>query len=211
MKLTSLMETHSVFARMSASTKEGALSEMLRRMADGDIEVTVLDTGGEVSPLGKLGVDSITMKTDIVPPERLTRIIMESAKARIYNETRVLACLGKRDWLDERQAKDYPEKITCPVCGSTEVGVFDRGMEEVAELQSTTRRSKKEPPRWWRKGVDASKLVSMYGRRAAIVASAKYVDLTEAWDILAETQGEGDEFFERVVEAEREALRRRFM
>jgi len=43
------------------------------------------------------------------------------------------------------------------------------------------------------------------------VASAKYVDLTEAWDILAETQGEGDEFFERVVEAEREALRRRFM
>ena len=188
-----------------------ATMELLRRMADGDIEVTVLDTGGEVSPLGKLGVDSITMKTDIVPPERLTRIIMESAKARIYNETRVLACLGKRDWLDERQAKDYPEKITCPVCGSTEVGVFDRGMEEVAEFQSTTRRSKKEPPRWWRKGVDASKLVSMYGRRAAIVASAKYVDLTEAWDILAETQGEGDEFFERVVEAEREALRRRFM
>jgi len=184
---------------------------LLRRMADGDIEVTVLDTGGEVSPLGRIGVDSITMKTDIVPPERLTRIIMESAKARIYNETRVLACLGKRDWLEERQAKDYPEEIECPLCGSTEVGVFDRGMEEVAELQSTTRRSKKEPPRWWSRGVDASKLVSMYGRRAAIVASAKYVDLTEAWDILAETQGEGDEFFERVVEAEREALRRRFM
>ena len=97
------------------------------------------------------------------------------------------------------------------MCGSTEVGVFDRGMEEVSELQSTTKRSRKEPPRWWRRGVDASKLVSMYGRRAAIVASAKYLDLTEAWDILAETQGEGDEFFERIVEAEREALRRRFM
>jgi ATP-dependent Lhr-like helicase len=188
-----------------------ATMELLRRMAKEDIEVTVLDTGGEVSPLGKLGVESITMKTDIVPPERLTRIIMESAKARIYNETRVLACLGKRDWLEERQTKDYPEKITCPLCGSTEIGVFDRGMEEVAELQSTTRRSKKEPPRWWQRGVDASKLVSMYGRRAAIVASAKYVDLTEAWDILAETVGEGDEFFERIVEAEREALRRRFM
>ena len=184
---------------------------LLRRMADGDIEVTVLDTGGEVSPLGKLGVDSITMKTDIVPPEKLTRIIMESAKARIYNETRVLACLGKRDWLEERQAKDYPEKIECPICGSTEIGVFDRTMEEVAELQATTKRSKKEPPRWWRRGVDASKLVSMYGRRAAIVVSAKYVDPTEAWDILAETGDEGDAFFERIVESEREALRRRFM
>jgi len=188
-----------------------ATMELLRRMADGDIEVTVLDTGGEVSPLGKLGVDSITMKTDIVPPEKLTRIIMESAKARIYNETRVLACLGKRDWLDERQAKDYPERLECPICGSTEIGVFDRTMEEVSELQATTKRSKKEPPRWWQRGADSAKLVSMYGRRAAIVASAKYVDPTEAWDILAETGDEGDAFFERIVEAEREALRRRFM
>jgi hypothetical protein len=32
-----------------------------------------------------------------------------------------------------------------------------------------------------------------------------------AWDILAETEGEGDEFFERVIEAEREALKKRFM
>ena len=188
-----------------------ATMELLRRMADGDIEVTVLDTDGDVSPLGKLGIDSITMKTDIVPPEKLTKIIMESAKARIYNETRVLACLGRRDWLDERRVKDYPEKIECPICGSTEIGVFDRTMEEVAELQATTKRSKKEPPRWWRRGVDAAKLVSMYGRRAAIVASAKYVDITEAWDILAETGDEGDAFFERIVEAEREALRRRFM
>ncbi|MBN2335697.1 hypothetical protein JXL21_09065, partial [Candidatus Bathyarchaeota archaeon] len=188
-----------------------ATMDLLRRMADGDIEVTVLDTGGEVSPLGQLGVDSITMKTDIVPPEKMTKIILESAKARIYNETRVLACLGKRDWLEERQVKDYPEKLVCPICGSTEVGVFDRSMEEVAEHQSTTKRSKKEPPRWWQAGADASKLVSMYGRRAAIVASAKRVDHTEAWDILAETGGEGDDFFERIVEAEREALRRRFM
>ncbi|MCK4400388.1 hypothetical protein KAV46_05335, partial [Candidatus Bathyarchaeota archaeon] len=65
--------------------------------------------------------------------------------------------------------------------------------------------------RWWQRGVDAAKLVSMYGRRAAIVASAKYVNITEAWDILAETGDEGDAFFERIVESEREALRRRFM
>jgi len=37
MKLTSLMEMHSVFARISASAKEDALSEMLRRMADAGV------------------------------------------------------------------------------------------------------------------------------------------------------------------------------
>jgi ATP-dependent Lhr-like helicase len=188
-----------------------ATADLLRKMASGEIEVVVLETGGEVSPLGKLGVNSISMKTDIVPPDKMTRIILESAKARIYNETRILACLGKRDWLEERQVKDYPERIVCPVCGSTEIGVYDRPFEEVAELQQTTKRSSREPPGWWTRGSDASKLVSMYGRRAAIVASAKNVDLTEAWDTLAETQGESDEFFERIIEAEREALRRRFM
>jgi ATP-dependent Lhr-like helicase len=188
-----------------------ATADLLRKMASGEIEVVVLETGGEVSPLGKLGVNSISMKTDIVPPDKMTRIILESAKARIYNETRILACLGKRDWLEERQVKDYPERIVCPVCGSTEIGVYDRSFEEVAELQQTTKRSSREPPGWWTRGSDASKLVSMYGRRAAIVASAKNVDLTEAWDTLAETQGESDEFFERIIEAEREALRRRFM
>jgi len=51
----------------------------------------------------------------------------------------------------------------------------------------------------------------MYGRRAAIVATGKRVDLTEAWDILAETEGESDDFFERIIEAERNALKKRFI
>ncbi|MCW4050952.1 MAG: DEAD/DEAH box helicase [Candidatus Bathyarchaeota archaeon] len=190
---------------------EGTM-DLLRKMAEGDIEVVVLDTGGDVSPLGQLGVDSISMKIDIVPPEKMTTIILESAKARIYNETRTLACLGKRDWLEERQVKDFPEKLVCPICSSTEIGVFDRGLEEVGELQLTTKRkSTKEPPRWWSRGEQTAKLVSMYGRRAAIISSAKRVDFTVAWDILAETQEEEDEFFEKIVEAEREALRQRFM
>jgi ATP-dependent Lhr-like helicase len=189
-----------------------ATERILRQMADGEIDVVVLENHGEVSPLGKLGVDSISMKIDIVPPEKMTKIILESAKARIYNETRVLACLGRRDWLEERQVKDYSDKLVCPICGSTEIGVFDRSIEEVGKLQLITKRKGgKEPPDWWKRGEDASKLVSMYGRRAAIIASAKDVNFTEAWDILAETKDEGDEFFERIVESERAALRQRFM
>ncbi len=189
-----------------------AAEELFKQMAEGKIEVVVLDNHGEVSPLGKLGLDSISMKIDIVPPEKMTKIILESAKARIYNETRVLACLRKRDWLDERQVKDFPDKLVCPLCGSTEIGVFDRSLEDVGMLQlSIKRRGGKEPPDWWKRGEYSSKLVSIYGRRAAIVASAKRVNFTEAWDILAETQGESDDFFDRIVESEREALRQLFM
>ena len=185
--------------------------EVLEQMARGEIDVTVIDNMGEVSPLGQLGIDSISMKTDIVPPEKITRIILESAKARLYNETRVLGCLGKHDWFEERRVRDFPDKIVCPICGTTEVGIFERTMDDVSDGQIQYRRGKKEPPFWWKRGVDSSKLVSIYGRRGAIVSAAKRVDFTEAWDILAETEDETDDFFERIIEAERVALKKRFM
>jgi hypothetical protein len=50
----------------------------------------------------------------------------------------------------------------------------------------------------------------MYGRKAVIVGAAKRVDLTAAWDMLAQTEGESDEFFKKIIEAERDALKKRF-
>jgi ATP-dependent Lhr-like helicase len=190
---------------------EGTIT-LLRKMADGEIEVIVLDTEGQLTPLGKMAVEGISMKTDIVPPEKMDRIIMESAKARLYGETRILACHGKHDWVDQQRIRDLPEKLVCPICSSTEIAVYDRPVEEVQELLTQERgRSSKEKPKWWERGKDVSKLVSMYGRRAAIIGAAKRVDLTAAWDILAQTEGESDEFFTKIVEAERDALKKRFV
>jgi len=186
--------------------------DLLHKMARGEIEVVNLDTGGEVSPLALLGIESISTKTDIVPPEKMNRIIVESVRARLLNETRVLACISRRDHFETRRMRDLPERLVCPKCGSTEMGVFDRSIEEVMRAMSRERRGvPREAARWWRRGRDSAKLVSMYGRRAAIVAAAKRVDFTEAWDLLAETEGESDDFFERIVEAERNALKRRFI
>ena len=87
---------------------EGTIA-LLRKMAKGEIEVVVLDTGGQLTPLGKMAVEGISMKTDIVPPEKMDRIILESAKARLYGETRILACHGKHDWA-ESQAHQGPRR-----------------------------------------------------------------------------------------------------
>jgi len=189
-----------------------ATVDLLRKMARGEIEVVRLDTGGEVSPLALVGIDSISMKTDIVPPEKMNRIIVESARARLLNETRVLACLSCRDYFETHRMRGLPERLVCPKCGSTEMGIFDRSIEEVMRAMALERRGvPREAARWWSRGRDSAKLVSMYGRRAAIVAAAKRVDFTEAWDILAEAEGESNDFFERIVEAERNALKRRFI
>jgi ATP-dependent Lhr-like helicase len=189
-----------------------ATMELLRKIGEGEIEVVRLETGGDVSPLAKVVIDGMRMKSDIVPPDKITRIIVESARARILNETRVLACLGRRDHMETFRIKELPKKIVCPRCGSTEMGVFDRNVDEVSNEMAKERpgRRREEKP-WWERGKATAKLVSMYGRRGAIVAAAKRVDFTEAWDLLAETEGETNEFFERIVEGERNALKRRFI
>ena len=189
-----------------------ATMKLLRKMGDGEIEVVRMETGGEISPLAKVVIDGMRMKSDIVPPDKITRIIIESARARILNETRVLACLGRRDHMDTYRIKELPEKLECPRCGSTELGVFDRSIEEVSKERAKERPGRKrEGEPWWERGKAMAKLVSMYGRRGAIVAAAKRVDMTEAWDLLAETEGETNEFFDRIVEGERNALKRRFI
>ena len=189
---------------------ENAL-KVLEEAAEGVLEVAVLDNRGEPSPIAEEGLKNITLSVDIVPPDRITKIIIESARARLYRETRTLACLARGDWVQSVMVGELPPQVSCPVCGNTEIAVFNRPPEEVAEQLGKARgRRSFNPPRWWERGVDFSKLVSIYGRRGVLVASARGVELETAWDILAETEGEGDEFIHRIVEAEREALRRRF-
>jgi ATP-dependent Lhr-like helicase len=184
---------------------------IINEIGEGKIEVALIDNGGQITPMAEMVVDGMSMRADIVPPDKITRIIVESAKARILNETRTFACLTKRDHVKTHRIKELPKSIECPQCGSTELGVFDRNIDEVyQELGKDKFVEKRAGERWWERGKDASKLVSMYGRRGAIVATAKRVDLSEAWDLLAEIDDESDEFYERVVDAERNALKRGF-
>ncbi len=188
-----------------------ATIDILKKIGNGEIEVVTVENKGQITPLAEMVVNGMSLKADIVPPDKITRIIVESAKARILNETRTLACMHKRDYVLTQRIKELPEKIECPRCGSTEIGIFETNEDEVyQELGKERPGRKRTGERWWQTGKDASKLVSMYGKRGAIVAAAKRVDFTDAWDILAETEGESEEFFERIVEAERNALKKGF-
>ncbi len=187
-----------------------ATIRILEAAHSGEVEVERLETGGEPSPLAMVAIETIKMKTDIVPPEKMDRVIYESARARLLNEARVLGCLRCREYVESRRIKDLPDLIRCPRCGSTEVGVFDRSVEEVRMAMAQAERASGGPP-WWNRGRDSSRLVSMYGRRGAIVATARRIDFEEAWDILEGCEGESEEFFRAIVEAERRALRERFL
>ncbi|MFB0543804.1 MAG: DEAD/DEAH box helicase [Candidatus Bathyarchaeia archaeon] len=184
---------------------------ILEKMSRGEIEVTRIETSGEISPLGKVGLEQVKFKTDIVPPEQMTRIILESAKARLLNESRTLACFDCHKYIDVMRIKDLPDEILCPACGSTRLGVLTRDEEEVRKVFGREERGASIKEGWWTRAKRSAELVSTYGKRAAVVLSGRRISLKDALEILEGAEDLSDQFFERILEAERKALKRRFL
>src|SRR5208337_3751976 len=57
-----------------------------------EIELIVAPRTQEASPIARIGIERISRKTDLIPPEKMKRILVESARVRILNESRTLAC-----------------------------------------------------------------------------------------------------------------------
>ena len=100
---------------------EEALKETLEKDLDvpHTIELTVARTQPEASPIARIGIERISRKTDLIPPEKMKRILLESAKVRILNESRTLACSSCYEYAVIRRVKDMPTDFTCPKCHSS--------------------------------------------------------------------------------------------
>ena len=57
-----------------------------------EIEVRKVETVGDASPVARVGLEKVSMKTDLIPPERMKLILVESARARLLNEVRTFVC-----------------------------------------------------------------------------------------------------------------------
>ena len=177
----------------------------------GEIEVMKLETMGVATPVARVGIERVSMKTDLISPERMKLILVESAKARLLNEVRTFICTNCWEYLEMIRMKDLPEKPICPRCESPSLGVLSR---EEAEVQSLVdKRGEKltkseEKMKEW--AVKTARLMSGYGKPAAVALSGRKVNVSDVEEILREERELSDRFFELVIEAERDALKRRF-
>jgi len=184
---------------------------LLEKMSRGEIEVTRIKTGGEVSPLGRVGLEQVKFKSDIVPPEKMTRIILESAKARLLNESRTFACFNCHKHIETKRIKDLPDKLLCLVCGSAEIGVFTQEEADIRRAFESEERGTLIKERWWTEAKGSAKLVASHGKRGAIVLAGRRVSLEDALEILDGTENLSDQFFEGILDAERKSLKKRFL
>lgn len=180
----------------------------------GEITIEQVENRGELTPISRIGIIELTWKSDIVPPERMKKVLIESMRARIMGESKVLACADCWKYCELKAIKDIPRELKCPACGSRSIGAVDEDQELVKEVLEKVSCGKKLAPVEARiKGEisKTSKLVAKYGLAALAALSARGLAASEVEFILHEEGKLNQRFFELLLEAERQALRRRFL
>ncbi|MBS7653752.1 MAG: DEAD/DEAH box helicase [Candidatus Bathyarchaeia archaeon] len=187
------------------------LINVLDMMRRGRIEIVRIETRGEASPIARVGIERVSMKTDLIPPEKMRRILIESAKARLLGETRTFVCTDCWDYIEMVSIKDLPEHPRCPKCGSPNLGLLEvEDYEAYPLIEKKNEKLTKSEEHLRDEAFETAKLVSKYGKAAAVALSGRRLRLSNVKEILAKESKITDEFFELIIEAEREALKRRF-
>ena len=153
----------------------------------------------------------VPSQTDLIPPERMKYILVESAKVRLLNESRTLLCVNCWDYSEMICIKELPDKPECPKCGSANLGVLSENEDQLISLiEKKGRNLTKNEKRIREHAIRTAKLVSKYGKPAVVSLSGKKVKFSDVKDIFIEEKELTDHFFELVLKAERKALKRGF-
>ena len=188
------------------------LVEVFRRIKTGEIELVKIEAKNEPSPVARVGIERVSMKTDLIPPEKMRRILLEAAKARLLDEVRTFVCTNCWNYAEMLTMKDLPEKPACPKCDSVNLGLLSVPEEEAFSLidkkgEKLTQREHKLRNR----AVATAKLISNYGKTAAVAFSGRRLKVDDVHEILKKQKTLSDDFFDLVIEAERTALKRKFL
>jgi len=187
------------------------LIQVLYELKEGKIELVKLENKGKASPVACIGIERVSMKTDLIPPERMRLILIESAKARLLNEVRTLICINCWNYLEMMRIKDLPDNPKCPRCGSNALGILEEEEENLLSLmEKRGEKLTKSEKKLMEKAVETAKLVEKYGKLAAVALAGRKLRVSDVKEILKEESKLSDRFFELVIEAERKALQRRF-
>jgi ATP-dependent Lhr-like helicase len=107
--------------------------------------------------------------------------------------------------------KDLPDKLKCPRCGSSAIGVLRVEEEKLLPIvEKQGQRLTKAEEKLQNQAVQTAKLIERYGKTAVIALSARRVQPSDVKEVLEKQPRVSDRFYELVLEAERKALSKRF-
>jgi ATP-dependent Lhr-like helicase len=181
------------------------------RQIDHGLELIVAPTGKEASPIARIGIERISRKTDLIPPEKMKRILVESTKVRILNESRTLVCPRCLGYAKIQRVKDMPTDFSCPHCKQGLLGTSTETPQFFEKIRDKKGRKLSESEeRVMAEIRESAALLTKYGKSAAYVMAGRRIGAGEAKVVLRRTSRVSDRLYEAIMDAERKVLRKRF-
>ncbi len=185
--------------------------KVLDEMRDGKVRVKVLETEGEATPIARVGLERISRRSDLIPADKMKRVLIESARARILSDARTFICTSCLKYVKTMRLKDLPAKPTCPSCGSKALGVLADTEEVVTKMVEKRGKPLSQAERKVYADAQASaKVVEKHGFPAVAVLTGRRLTPMDAEEVLSKEDRLTDRLFELIVEAEKKAMGRRF-
>ncbi len=180
---------------------------------EGRFKVVVMDSELPLSPLSRVGIRKLSWKTDLVPADRLRRILIEAGKARLLNEARVAVCSECFRYVENVRIKRFLGEITCPECGSKKIGLVDGDPLEVAQMVSERAERGKVSEKFkemCKSVLESGELIGIYGLPAALAVVAKGLPKPTIMRLAATKTVDIDFLVDTILREEREAMRKRY-
>lgn len=189
------------------------LEKFVIGLKDGSFRVVVMERDLPLSPLSRIGIRKLSWKTDLVPADRLRRILIEAGKARLLNETRIAVCSECFRYVDSVKIKRFLEEFTCPKCKSKKIGLIDGELTDVVEMASERVERGKVSDKFkemYKSVLESGELIGIYGLPAALALVAKGLSKSTIVALASSKTPDIDFLVDMILREEREALRSRY-
>jgi ATP-dependent Lhr-like helicase len=184
---------------------------VLRKIREGEIQLQKVETDGNATPVARVGIERVSMKTDLIPPERMRAVLIESAKVRLLNETCTFVCTNCWSYMEMIRTKDLSDKPKCPRCGSSAIGLLKVEEEKALPIiEKKGEKLTKSEEKLHKQALQTAQLIEKYGKVAALALCARKVQPSDVREVLEKQPRLSDEFYELVLEVERKAMSKRF-
>ncbi|HYA22123.1 MAG TPA: hypothetical protein VEG31_03015, partial [Thermoproteota archaeon] len=175
------------------------LKVFLSELRNGTLTVEVIEGRQLPSPLSRAALRRTETHVDLFPPDRVDKILLRYALARLRSGILTLICAENLDYFETLRVADMTFPLKCPSCGSGYVGVVpDEDAARAVKYRPKSRKSQKVLERARRTAL----LLYKYREQAAMALVARRVPLKDIESILEPPKSD-EEFTKAIVDAER--------
>ncbi|RZN37612.1 MAG: DEAD/DEAH box helicase [Methanophagales archaeon ANME-1-THS] len=183
--------------------------QLFKQLAAGELTITVLKAE-EASPIAGIA-EVITRGYELIPPERMHRVILSYVKARLLDESLTFVCTNCWSYTAVRRIHEIePASLHCPVCESKMIGALKADEREVRRVVGKDQGKRKKASRLANEAKKAAELIATSGTAALLALAGKGLTIDDASKILNREREVNNHLLELIIESEKEVLKHRF-